>query len=195
MEGSVPVDCRSGRPRSGALRAVAARARRLGAPLRASVVPAAPFVAIPYQRWVGLDFERAVPAPGTVAGRKGGAESLSLNIDPGRYEAWIQGSFGPGVRLFVRPPGQGDQPVADLFNDLGLPGWHRFGVVDVRRGTVLHVVGIDRPWRLSGSRHFNILGSVELVREGTASRVETIPPTQLARLCGRRLDWIEIPAG
>jgi hypothetical protein len=98
------------------------------------------------------------------------------------------------VRLYVRPPGGVDQPVADVLNDLGAPGWQRFGVIDVRRGTVLHVIGINRPWWLSGSRHFNIMGPVELVPEGVESQVETVPPTQVARLCGRQLDWLEIPA-
>ncbi|MDQ3935511.1 MAG: hypothetical protein M3340_12865, partial [Actinomycetota bacterium] len=165
-----------------------------GAPLVAALQPQPAIVAIESLAWAGHDFKRAVPAPGTAAGRGGKAESVELLIQPGRYVAWVQGSFGPGVRLYSRPSPRENRflNVADVFNDLGAPGWHRLGVVDMRRRSSLFMIGIDRPWWLSGSEHFNIMGPLEIRPEGAAVRMERIAARDVGRLCGRRVDWVEV---
>lgn len=195
QEGSVRVPCRDGVPRMARLRALARRADRAGSPLVAAIQSDPPIVAITYDKWADVDFKRAVPAPDTAAGRGGRAQSRKLTIEPGRYEAWMLGSFGPGVRLFrVESGTHRTTNVADVFNDLGAPGWQRMGVVDIRRRTTLVLGGIGRPWWLSGSKHFNIMGPLELRREGAGTRLETIPTGGLGRLCGQHVDWVEIPA-
>jgi hypothetical protein len=184
-----------GRPRSGAVRRLASEAKRRGSPLLVSRPPNPAEVVIRPDKWANVDFKRAVPAPGTAAGRGGRAESVELLIEPGRYVAWIQGSFGPGVRLFYhRYRSKRLDNVADVFNDLGTPGWHRMGVVDIERRTSLVLGGIGRPWYLSGSKHFNIMGPLELRREGPLWKVEEVDPDDLGTLCDQHVDWIEEPA-
>jgi hypothetical protein len=191
--GSAAVACRGTRPSSPAIRALVRRALKAGTPLVAAVQADPPTTVITPDMWLGLDNKRAVPAPEMVAGRGGGA-SGPARVAPGRYEAWIQGSFGPGVRLATHVPGRRpSRNVGDVYNDLGTPGWQRFGSVDVERGMVLQTGGIGRPRLLAGSSHFNIIGPTKLIRAGAATTIERIQPRDAARLCGRSVDWIELP--
>jgi hypothetical protein len=193
--GAEHVRCRRGRPRNGLLEAFAQQADERGSPLVAAIQSEPSIVAIEPEDWANVDFKRAVPAPGTAAGRGGRAQSVELLIEPGRYEAWMQGSFGPGVRLYTVPYKSKEfVNIGDAFNDLGTPAWQRMGVVDIERRTTLVLGGIGRPWWLSGSKHFNIMGRLEIRREGAVTRLETIPPGAIGRLCGRWVDWVERPA-
>ena len=193
QSGSAEVECRRGRPTSGELQALADRAQRAGSPLVAAVQPDPAVTVIKHETWVALDFKRALPAPETVAGRAGGA-SAEVDLEPGRYEAWIQGSFGPGVRMTTQVPGRTPSTeVGDVYNDLGAPGWQRFGTLEIQRGSVVAVGGIGRPRYLAGSRHFNIIGDVKLIKQGASTRLERVAPRDLGRLCGRHLDWVELP--
>jgi hypothetical protein len=81
-----------------------------------------------------------------------------------------------------------------VYNDLGTPGWQRMGIVDIERRTRLVLGGIGRPWYLSGSKHFNIMGSLEIRREGPPWRVERVDPDDVGDLCDRWIDWVEVPA-
>ena len=191
--GGARVPCRNGEPDVAGLKEMTERARALDEPLVAAFQTDPAVTVIESKDWVEFDLKRATPAPGMVAGR-GGLAATRPKVEPGRYEAWMQGSFGQGVRLTAQTPGADSRNVGDLFNDLGAPGWQRFGVVDVGPGTVLQVGGLGRPRVLAGSRHFNIMGPTKLVREGASTRIETIPTDSLDRLCGRDLDWVELPA-
>jgi hypothetical protein len=193
-QGAAEVECRSGRPASGELRALAEGARRAGEPLVAAVQSDPPVTVLEPEMWVALDVKRALPAPETAAGRGGGA-SARAKVEPGRYEAWIQGSFGPGVRMTTEVPGRRPETeVGKVQNDLGAPGWQRLATVDIEPGTVLAVGGIGRPRYVAGGRHFNILGDTRLVKRGAATRLERVEPGRIARLCGRHVDWVELPA-
>jgi hypothetical protein len=194
QQSSAPLECRRGRPVREEVVELAARARRDGSGLLASVQPDPAHTVIEPMTWTGVFVDRASPAPQTIAGL-GGTAGARLQVASGRYEAWIQGSFGPGARLTARTGDAGPSTgIGDVFNDLGTPGWHRVGEFDAERGTVLGAMGIGRPRVLAGSRHFNIYGPTRIVRKGATARVETIPPKSLRRLCGRHVDWIELPA-
>jgi hypothetical protein len=38
------------------------------------------------------------------------------------------------------------------------------------------------------------MGPLEIRREGAVTRLETLRPDELGRLCGRYVDWVERPA-
>jgi hypothetical protein len=39
----------------------------------------------------------------------------------------------------------------------------------------------------------NVIGRVVLTPEGDAARVRDVPVDRVSSLCGKRLDWIELP--
>ena len=117
---------------------------------------------------------------------------VTASLPPGHYDAWIQGSFATGVRLFVDGTGYGDgvrrpRPAVRLAS--ARPG---------RRPTTAppHValISLDKPWWQSGSKRPDFAGRLVFVRRGGPSRTITVPPERARTLCGRRLDWIELPA-
>jgi hypothetical protein len=187
--------CRSDRPRNRQVLALARRAGRLGAPLVASIDTAPPVIAIPAIGWAIGDAKRAVPAPGTAAGRAGGGLAKGLGSLRGSYVAWVHGSFGPGLRLWSGTrTARRNHIVGDVFNDLGPPGWQPIGTVELGPGTVLEAGIIDRPKLLAGSRHFEIVAALKLVPVNAEKRLETVPAADVSTLCGRNVDWVEIPA-
>ena len=193
QSGSAEVECTRGRPESGELRALADRAERARSPLVAAVQPDPAVTVVEPTAWVALDTKRALPAPETAAGRGGGG-AARVKLEPGRYEGWIQGSFGPGVRMTTQVPGRTPSvEVGDVYNDLGAPGWHRLGTLEIQRGSVVAVGGIGRPRYLAGSRHFNIVGDTKLIKQGARTELQRVEPRELGRLCGRHVDWVELP--
>jgi hypothetical protein len=111
-------------------------------------------------------------------------------LAPGRYVAWLRGAFGPGRRVF-----QGNRPVGEVFGDLGLPSqWFRIGEFEVRRpGEPLTVLGLRKPVWQAGSERDDLVGTLAIERAGAEAAVRMVPPAELDSLCGRRLDWIELP--
>jgi hypothetical protein len=179
------LDCR--RP---GVRFLVGQSRRLRRPLVAAVPSSPRRVVLTADDWDGYERGETFAPEGFVS-RQGGGAGARVALDPGRYDAWIQGSFAAGVRLFVDGTGYGT-----AYGDLGLPsGWQPLGEVDVRdRRAVVSLSSLSKPWWQSGSERPDLSGRVVFVREGEPSRVITVQPEDVRTLCGRRLDWIEVPA-
>jgi len=130
--------------------------------------------------------------PGPVRGfvqRRGGVALPFLKIGPGAYDVFVQGGFGPGIRVQI-----GARKIGDAFGDLGLhSGWHRLGSVDVKQpDPALAVVGLEKPWWQSGSRRLDTTGPLVFVPSPSRRRVEEVDGSKARSLCGRMLDWIEL---
>lgn len=186
LDGGGRLDCSSP-----AVAEVVRRASRSGARLLVSEPRRGLRRAIPASAWFGYA-AGPLPAPRSMILRRGGFAAGSGRLPPGPYRAYIQGSFGPGVRLW-----SGDREVGNVFGDLGLPSaWHELGRVRADGGgRTLSLTPLDRsPW-LAGSRHDELTGSLVLEPDRARSAPTAIDPGDLDRLCGRRLDWIEAVAG
>jgi hypothetical protein len=172
-----------------------AQARRLHASLRVQFDDTRVAAAVESGNLVLFKPAR-LPTPQRMAAVIGGALAGEVDLAPGRYVAWIQGSFGPGVGLYVRPASRlGFGLVGIVSNDLGLPDqWHRINVTDIAGRTVVLLLGLQRDWYKTGSRHFNIIGPVVFVPANARRGMADVPPARAGSLCGRRVDWIEIPA-
>jgi hypothetical protein len=129
----------------------------------------------------------SAPSP-QIAKREGGAAAHTVRLRSGRYVAWLQGSFGPGVRLYID-----GRPSGDVVQDLGLPdGWFRLGEFRARRETTFVLLGLERSRLLAGSEHSELVGPLVVAR-AAEPRVESVQPNDLDRFCGREVDWIELP--
>ena len=111
------------------------------------------------------------------------------DLPPGTYAAYIQGSFGNGVRLSVNR-----RPVGDVFGDLQLfDAWHGIGEFTAPGGELdVALVGLGKPAWQSGSRRTDISGRLAFVRQPATPRIATVPPERARSLCGKRLDWLEL---
>ena len=191
--GAAPLVCRGGVPARPSVRALLGTARRLRLPVRAALAPPAPIVAIPGRGWAGF---HSVPLfkPKTFLSIAGGSGSGFVEVQPGRYYAWIAGSLGPGIVLYARPIGQaGFARVGGAADDMGLPAlWQPIGVAQLQSRTVIHVTAAHRAWWRASSRHPNIVGPVVFTRVGATTRVVQVPAGRASSLCGRRIDWLEI---
>jgi len=179
------LDCRHPEARQ-LLRA----SRRSGRPLVAAIPRSPRLVIITADAWRGHEVAETIPPSGFVS-RRGGEASVIASLAPGHYDAWIQGSFATGVRLFVDGTAYGE-----VFGDLGLPsGWHPLGRVSVRtRRAHVSLISLDKPWWQSGSERPDLAGRLVFARRGGPSRMITVQPQRSRTLCGRRLDWVELRA-
>jgi hypothetical protein len=179
------LDCR--RPE---VRAMLDAVRRAGEPLVAAIPQSRRHVVIRADDWRGHEVAD-IYAPKGFISRRGGGAAVTASLAPGHYDAWIQGSFATGVRLFVDGTEYGD-----VFGDLGLPsGWHPLGRVAVRdRKARVALLGLDKPWWQSGSKRPDLTGRLVFARRGGQSRMITVQPERVRTLCGRRLDWVEMRA-
>jgi hypothetical protein len=117
-----------------------------------------------------------------------------VRLPAGRYDAWIQASLGPGVKVWIRPVGS---PAAGQIgyaaNDMGLPAlWQPIVEVKLPHETVVHVAWAGRAWWKASSRHPNVIGPLVFTRAGDLGRVVDVPPARASSLCGQRLDWVEL---
>ena len=131
------------------------------------------------------------PAEG-FASRRGGVALPFADLEPGSYDTWIQGGFGPGVRLMI-----GAQPVGDAFGDLGLHSqWTHLGTLEVEEpDPALAVVGLSKPWWQAGSRRADTTGPLLFAPAGAETTAERIAPGRERSVCGRDLDWLELVQG
>jgi hypothetical protein len=107
----------------------------------------------------------------------------------GRYEVWLQGSFGQRIQVTL-----GGRHVGSAAYELGPPGqFVRIGDATLPAGKSLAVI----TWPASGvapgeEASDHLLGPLMLVPSGTRLGVSFAAPAQSGSLCGRSLDWIEI---
>jgi len=149
-----------------------------------------PVVSAPPSRWEYYGAVWPGPAPETMH-RSGGFALVHPPLEAGRYDVWVQGSFGPGFRLFL-----GQRPLGDVFGDLGLHSGWRLVEEDVRveRDDPRFVLsGLDKPRWQSGWRRPDLHGPMAFVPSTSEPQVETLSERQARRLCGERLDWVELP--
>jgi hypothetical protein len=181
-----PLDC--ARPDVVALRK---RARTEGGELRvAAPVGTAPVIvqkASDWQRFVGTH----VPSPVDMVTRRAGFASSTASVPAGRYVAWVQGAFWPGIRVKVD-----GREIGGVNGDLGLPdSWHRVGEVTVGGGLVdveTDAVRLPR-WRVA-SRHLELSGPLVFEPVTAGRRVVDVSPKRLADYCGKPVDWLELAA-
>ena len=121
--------------------------------------------------------------------RRGGTGIILTRLQPGRYDVWLEGSFGPGVRLLL-----GKQKIGEALNDLGVHDqFLQLGTLDVKRASPrIDYFGLGRPWWMAGSRQLDLVGPVAFVKQPSTRRVEEVDPADAERLCGEPLDWIEL---
>ncbi len=165
--------------------------RRTGRPLVAAVPASRPKLIIGPDAWRGYEPAETPPPSGFIT-RRGGGAIVDARLRTGHYDAWLQGSFGPGVRLRV-----GDTTYGAAFDDLGLASaWHWLGRVSVpTRALPIALATRTEPLWRAGSKRSDTTGRLVFVPHPGLSRPVTVPPDRAQSLCGRRLDWIELPGG
>lgn len=122
--------------------------------------------------------------------RIGGFATVFPELEPGAYSVWVQGSFGPGLRVVHE-----GRVVGEVRGDLSIhDGWHPVGRVTLERGyRELFVIRLERSWWLAGSRRPDVSGRLAFVREGgSRRRIETVSPADASSRCGERVDWREL---
>jgi hypothetical protein len=193
-QGTAPLTCTRGQPRLAGARYLFAQARRLGVPVRAAVGPAPPVYGIGAETWVDFQPAALFKPPEDRVGI-GGLTSGEVNLPAGRYRAWLRGSIGPGMVMYVRTVGHnGFNRVGYLPNDNSVPSiWHSFGVLVAHGRTVVQVASLGVPFYKAGSQHLNVVGPIIFTREGETAKVVDVPPARAASLCGKQLDWLELP--
>jgi hypothetical protein len=120
------------------------------------------------------------PTPGT-------AESTVKITQPGRYRAWVAGSFGRPIE--VRVDGRTVGKAVGV-NNLGQ--WLPAGEVSLNTGQ--HRLELIRPGgdTSPGDGYRGELGPLALVSVDSPGALAQVDPRQSRRLCGQRLDWIEL---
>jgi hypothetical protein len=110
----------------------------------------------------------------------------------GRYEVWLDGSFGERFVVWV-----GRRLVGSVANELGPPDQAlKLGTVYLRAGR--QPVEIARP--PSGfapndddANPVNrLVGPLMLVPDGPSAHVQELAPRKASSLCGRSLNWLEV---
>lgn len=184
--GAVP-SCRS-------VLATAAQARREDAELAYTPRSALP-VLVPANvshppNWVPVadDPTELIPrqGPGSVTGQ--------VNVEqPGRFQVWLDGSFGQTFTVWV-----GRHRIGSISNQLGPFGqWNLIGSVTLAAGQQPVMIaranaGLS-PDADEANPNNRLLGPLMLAPEGPPhSSVSVIPPRDARSLCGQRLNWIEV---
>jgi hypothetical protein len=110
----------------------------------------------------------------------------------GRYEIWLDGSFGQ--RFVIKVDGR---TVGSVANQLGpFDQALRIGTVTLRAGP--HPVEISRPPGGINPNHDDanpnnrLIGPLMLVPDGSTQDVHQVSPARARSLCGRSLNWLEI---
>lgn len=192
--GQAALRCRRGVPVDSASRVLFARARALGVPVRAALAPPAPVLVVAPTSWVEYRADPLSEPAGYVSVIDSSASSTA-DLPPGRYFAWVRGSMGPGLALYARPRSDPRFTRAGVTpDDLSVPpSWHPLGVVAIAGSTDLHVALTPLPWYRTASRRRHLVGPIVFTAAGTQGRIVDVPFGSAASLCGRSLDWLEIP--
>ncbi|MFL5886355.1 MAG: hypothetical protein ACJ77M_14885 [Thermoleophilaceae bacterium] len=183
-------DAQPSRPR---VRALVRRAEQLHRNLAVSVGGVEPHILVTGFNWIRMKRSRVVPPPDESAGY-GGIGSTVVRVPAGRYDAWLQGSYGSGVRVTMTSQA-GSRVLGEVRNDLGLPdGWFPLGQVDLAGRTNTTIIGLTPNKLIAGNRHFNLNGKFAIVPAGARGRIVRLDPRRIGTLCGKKIDWIELPA-
>jgi hypothetical protein len=120
---------------------------------------------------------------------RGGAGIAYVPVQPGRYRVWVQGAYGPGVRVYL-----GSNDLGEVRSDEEqVDGWHAVKSVDVLRAKPTFALrGLNRPWWLAGSTWNNISGPLALEPDVARRAPVESPGREVGRLSNRQLDWVEI---
>ena len=184
LENTARLDCGATR-----VRRFMRAARRSTGEVIASVPTARTVLIADTNLWQGYDVRSEPPPPGMI-NRRGGRLAALPRLAPGRYTTWIQGTFGPGVRMLID-----GREYGDTFGDLGLPSaWHPLGEVQ-SDGSPLEVgmLALEKPWWQSGSQRSDLTGQLVFEPAEAEPELRRIDRASLGTLCGERLDWLELP--
>jgi hypothetical protein len=85
--------------------------------------------------------------------------------------------------------------LADVYADLGLSdSWQPLATVESHGGSVrFEMILMTRKWWFAGDRHASLIGPLVVVPEQPQPGVERVPAERVRDLCGRQVDWLEIP--
>ena len=181
-------------PRCGDLRSLARRASRTGGRLafvrRPSLSPVSALAGPAPAGWVKYS---AYPQSLVMSG-PGRIERRVKVYQGGDYRVWLTGSFARAVHVEVD-----GRSVGSVSYEPGNPGQY-FPLARLRLGTGTHRITVRRsggdlrPGDGGGAKSsLTYVGPVVLSPEANESpRVETASPREASRLCGQRLDWLEI---
>ena len=153
-------------------------------------------VAAPAPTLITLDTVEAARSPGwnphpyrprmVLTGTPGQATASVSVSRPGRYRAWIAGSFGRPITAYVD-----SEPIGSAVGVNNVGQWHEAGTTTLTAGA--HELEIRRPpGDLDpGDGYAGELGPLmlERIEERPLRRVD--PDDARAELCGREWDWIE----
>jgi len=183
-DGTARFDCSTP-----AARSLLLRARSTGAPVRASVRTSSLYLVRGARARTSAGSRRAAIVPGHIRLGPDSVSTVPFNAPAGRYRLWTQGEFARGFRYQL-----GAQVIGDVSDDLGLTsGWRYVGHADVPAGGgLLTMTGLGRPWWQSGSRREDVAGRLAFESATQRHRVVLVPGADARRLCGRRLDWVEL---
>jgi hypothetical protein len=190
--GGAVLRCRAGAPVSGPARRLLAQAAAERSPVVASLAGVQPLVVDTPDRWFHATTVPIFSPQGQYPFRNG-IDSLVTHVPTGDYTAWLQGTYGSGVRLTAATAGA-SKVLGEVHGDLGFSdGWFDMGPIRAGGRSVFTLIGLGPPIWHAGSRHFNIGGEVVLVPQGSQPRIVRVPAASAgAQLCGRRVDWLEL---
>ena len=175
----------------GQLASLAARARREGGRLayveRADVPVLSPHVMARPAEWPPFEGD---PLSVTIYGPPGTAAGAVEVPRAGRYEVWVQGRFDRALSVDVAGRRVGKAGPREL----GPAGQaFRIGALDLPPGqTRIVVTRPDNDLAPGDAGTSRLLGPVILQPADDAQRVAEAAPDDYRRLCGRRLDWVEV---
>ncbi len=183
VNGTAALNCRVT-----AVRRLLSTARREGSPVRYAA-RSGTIVTSPPSDWRIGGLSGPGPQEGFIS-RRGGSAASRPSLEPGRYAVWIQGSYGPGVRMYV-----GKLQVGEVFGDLGQADqWNQLGTITVgRKRPDVGLLGLDKPSWQAGSRRPDVIGALAYVPDTAREQVREVAGDRASSLCGRKLDWIELP--
>jgi hypothetical protein len=135
-------------------------------------------------------FSRTGPGPSRhFLEARGGFALPTPALPVGRYSVFLEGAYGPGVRLVAY-----GRKVGEALGDVGIyDSWQPLGDVTVgRRQPSFVVFGLSRPWWQSASHFENTNGPLAFVPIRRRTQLRLVPPRQTRTLCEKKLDWIEL---
>jgi hypothetical protein len=128
--------------------------------------------------------------PGQVVLGVPGTARATVTIRGGRYQAWLEGSFGRALHVRI------DGREVGSAKGMNTPkGWLRAGG-EVALAPGEHTVEVERSSGslAPGDGARSSLGAFALVAPGEP-RLESFPLRDVQRLCGRQWDWIDMVTG